>query len=124
MALDIKGKNVKLWVNEHDGRNGGKFYTYAVSVSRKGADGNYVNKSVRLVAGRDVTIPDGLISGTSVDFEGFLTLNLYTDKDGVDRSDISIFATSIHFNDFEYGGTEQLAMAEDSFANVEDDIPF
>lgn len=123
MSLDISGKNVKLWVNEHEGKNGGKFNSYAISVSRKLQNGEYVNKSVRLTIGKEVYIPDNLGNGATIDFDGFLTLNVYTDRNGNEQREVQIYATSVDFNDLGTP-TRNDVQEEYTFAEVEEDIPF
>lgn len=111
--LDISGKNVKLWVNDHEGRNG-KFQTYSVSISKKSADGKYINKPVKLFFGKDVWKPDTVPNGHVIDFEGFPTLDIYTDRDGNERKEVAIYATKIDWG----------RLTEDSFVEAEEEIPF
>ena len=118
--LDIIGKDVKLWVNTHETRKG-TFDTYTISVSKKVED-KYVNKPVRLIFSKDTKVPNGLKSGDRVDFEGFPSLDIYTDRYGNERRDIVIFAKTVRFLDHEDDADEEDLYA--GFGQAADDIPF
>lgn len=87
--LNITGNNVKLWKNEHDGRNG-KFYTYSIGVNKKVGD-RYVTKSVKVRLAREIEDNWSIPSGAPIDFEGFPTLEIYTDREGNERRDVIFF---------------------------------
>lgn len=112
--LDIKGENVKLWKNEHDGRNG-KWFSYSISVSSKDASGKWLNKPVKVRFPKGVSVPDDLPNGALIDFEGFPSLDIYTGKDGNEHREIMFIIQNVSFRDYDYG---------DSFAQAGDDIPF
>lgn len=109
--IDIKGTNVKLWANKREGRNGA-WVQYSVSFSKKDGE-KYINKPVRVFFGKDIEIPEGAKNGATIDFEGFPTLDVYTDKEGNERKEVALFIRSIKWND-----------VADSFAQAEVDIPF
>lgn len=111
--FDITGRRVKLWVNDHEGRNG-KFQTYTVSISKKGADGKYINKAVKLFIGKEAWKPDTVPNGHIIDFEGFPTLDIYTDKDGNEKREVAIYATKINWGE----------LSADSFEELDEQIPF
>lgn len=113
MSIDVSAKNVKLWKNEHEGRKG-KFYTFSVSASKKMQDGSYKNKSVRLFSKE---IPQSVPNGTMIDFEGFLTVDVFQSRDGSEVSNIAIYANKVIFHDWE----EDIG---DDFERFEEDIPF
>lgn len=119
MSIDIKGKNVKLWKNEHETKDGRKFCTFSVSASRKMQDGTYRNKSVKLNTSKTIKIPNDVPSGTMVDFEGFLTLDVYTDRDGNEKSEVAIFVTDLKYQEFFPSADD-----DDSFEQMAEDIPF
>ena len=110
----IKGENCKMWINEHEGKNG-KWYTYAVSVSRKDENGDYQRKSVRLVIPKSVHVPNGLKSGTAIDFEGFPSIDIYTGKDGQEHREIMFVAQKVKFREVD---------VYDSFEQLDEDMPF
>lgn len=118
--LDIIGKNVKVWVNEHEGRNG-KFQTYTVSISRKDAEGKYINKPVKFYIGKTAWKPDWVTNGSVIDFKGFPTLDIYTDKEGNERKEVAIYASEIIWD---RQTTEWGKPSEDSFEEAEEEIPF
>lgn len=112
--FDWNGKNVKLWVNEREGRNG-KWNSYSVSVSKKVED-KYINKEVKVLFGRDVWIPDTIRNGEVIEeLEGFPTLDIYTDKNGNERREIMLYITKCKWKDL---------TDDDSFTAMEEEIPF
>lgn len=115
MSINVEARNIKLWKNAREGRDGRKWYTYSVSVPRKMADGSYENKSLRLFTARDISIPDEIPNGALVDIDGFLTLDIYEGKDG-EVKNIALFANQIKFKDNEANESN------DSFSSF--DIPF
>lgn len=124
-GFSIKAENVKLWVNEHTKKDGSKFKTYAVSVSRKNEDGETTYKSVKLFISRKVDIPANIQSGTEVSFSGFPTIDSYTNKDGKEVSEIAFMATQMDFGNTGNNAApaEPEAMPE-GYAEIDDDFPF
>ena len=114
MSIDVTAKNVKLWKNEHEGRNG-KFYTFSVSASKKMQDGSYKNKGMRVFS---KNIPDEVPNGSLVDIHGFLTLDIYSGRDG-EVSNIAIYANEVIFHD--YDAQENYG---DSYEQLDEDVPF
>lgn len=118
--LDLIGKDVKLWVNAHEGKDGRPWYTYSVSISKKVED-KYVNKGVKIIFGRDTEIPRGLKNGDKIDFQGFPTLDIYTDRDGNERREIAIFAKTVRFLDYEDDDSYE---EYEGYDTVQEHIPF
>ena len=112
MSINVECKNVKLWKNEHEGRKG-KFYTYSVSVSKKQKDGSYKNKGMKVYP-KD-GLPNDLPNGATCDIEGFLTLDVYTGRDGEVATPM-IYANNIKFHDID--------LDLDSFEQLDEDVPF
>lgn len=127
MAINITATNVKLWKNEHATRNGGKFYTYSISINKKMQDGSYKNKGIKVMTSRENRIPDEIPSGSFCDIEGFMTLEIFQGRDG-EVANPAIFANSIKFKDYEAQAappdSRYLDEIGDSFASMEEDIPF
>lgn len=115
--FNITGEKVKVWVNNVKSRNG-DFQTFSVSFSKK-ADGEYINKSVKLFIGKDVEKPVNVKNGTLVDFEGFPTLDIYTDKDGNERREVALFATHIDWHKY----NDDIGDVE-GYAEYNEPIPF
>jgi len=112
----FNGRDVMIWVNEHKTANG-NFKTYAISISTKNKDtGEYTNKSMKVKFAKSVEVPENLQSKDKFDFEGFPTLETYTDKDGKQQVQIIVMITDAKFNG------EQLGF--DEMTQAEDDIPF
>ena len=113
--LNIKGENVKLWKNEHMGKDGKPWYTYSISVSSKDASGKRQYMPIKLRFPKAVHVPADLESGAMIDFEGFPTFDIYTGKDGNEHREVMIVAQTVRFRDYDLG---------DSFEQAGDDIPF
>jgi hypothetical protein len=116
--MDINGKGVKVWVNEHTKRDGGKWYDYNVSVNKKLPEsGEYKSAYVKVRFGRDVYVPEKLPNGAKMDFEGYLTVDFFVDKDGREVKKPMIMVTTAKF-------PELYDEAADDYAEVDDSIPF
>ena len=127
MSINISGKNEKLWKNERQSRNGGTWFDYSIGVSRKAQNGNYVNAYMKVKFSSKLTIPNELPNGAQMDFEGFLTPDVYTDRNGQEVKRTMIMVTNVKFHDVHgddgydsYGDYDGI----DSFSPADDDIPF
>ena len=114
--MDVSGKNQKVWCNEHQKRDGSKWYEYNVSISKKKQDGSYVNAYIKVKFSKDVDIEDPIPNGVKMDYEGFMTVDEYTDRDGNIVRKPMLFVTKAVF--------PELESSFDSFAEVEEAIPF
>lgn len=130
--LNITGNDVKLWLDEHQGKNG-TFYTYSISVSKKDAETNsWINKTIKVFFAKAVQLPSNLRNGDMFSFEGFPTVDTYINKDGNEVRNIAIVITKAHFgyadenteqpNDREWAMEDEVLA--DSFEQAEEDIPF
>ena len=99
MSININGKNEKLWKNERVGKNGGTWFDYSISVSKKAQDGNYVNSYMKVKFSSKLTIPNELPNGVQMDFEGFLTPDVYKDRSGQEVKRTMIMVTNVKFHD-------------------------
>lgn len=108
--MDVSAKKTKIWRKDIEGRNG-TFYKYSVSVSRKNEEGNYINAYIPVVFSRKSNAPDVISNGAMCDFEGFMSVESYTDKNGNTINNPQIVIMKAYFE-------------EDSFAEAEEDIPF
>ena len=115
--LNISGNDVKIWVNEREGRNG-KFKTYSISVGKKVED-KYINKYVKVRLARDIGSSQTIWDGARVDFEGFPTIDVYKDKDGKEHRDIMIFIQRLRVTS---DGEESVGF--DDYAEVNEAVPF
>lgn len=128
MSVDVTGKNVKLWINERPSRNGGTWPDYSIGISKRKQNGGYVNGYIKVRFGRDVVVPRELPNGASMDFSGYITLDVYTSKDGQEVKKDMIMITSAKFHDV-YGDDSGYSSTADygdvdSFEQADDDIPF
>lgn len=111
MSMDVTGKGVRLWISEREKRDGTKWYEYNVGCSKKRQDGSYANAYMKVKFDREIIIPDGLPNGTQMDFDGFMTADVYPTRDGEVKKPM-IYITSAKFHDL--AGYEE----------VEEDVPF
>ena len=125
MSIDVSGKNVKLWKNERQSRNGGTWFDYSIGIFKKAQDGKYVNAYVKCKFSSKLSVPNELPNGASMDFEGFLTPDVYKDRNGQEVKRDMIMITQVKFHDV-YGddGGYDTYDGVDSFSQAEDDIPF
>lgn len=127
MSINISGKNEKLWKNERQSRNGGTWFDYSISVSKKAQNGNYVNAYMKVKFSSKLTIPSELPNGAQMDFDGFLTPDVYTDRNGQEVKRTMIMVTDVKFHDV-HGDDSYDSYNDydgiDSFSQAEDDIPF
>ena len=115
--MDVSDKNAKLWVNEHKKRDGGKWYDYSLGASRKLMEGGWANISIKAKFSKDVAVPEPLANGTKISYEGFMTVDIYEDRDGNEVRKPMIMITKASFPELE-------DIPVDSFASMEEDIPF
>lgn len=113
--MNVSAEKAKIWRRDVEGKNG-TFYRYTTSVSRKTQDGKYVNAYIPVMFSKRANAPEKIENGALCNFEGFMSVDTYTDKDGKVRNTPQIVIMSVDFDDPSEG--------VDSFAQAEEDIPF
>lgn len=108
--MEVSAKNAKIWRKDIEGKNG-TFHKYSVSVSKKNQDGKYVNAYIPVVFSKKADAPDKIENGALCDFEGFMSVESYTDREGNTRNTPQIVIMSALFE-------------EDGFEQAETEIPF
>lgn len=108
--MEVKATNAKIWRKDIEGKNG-TFYRYSVSVSKKMQDDKWVNAYIPVVFSKKADAPEKIENGALCDFEGFMSVDSYTDKDGNTRNAPQIVVMSARFEG-------------DSFEQAEVEIPF
>lgn len=108
--MEVSAKNAKIWRKDIEGKNG-TFYKYSVSVSKKTQDGKYVNAYIPVVFSKKADAPEKIENGALCDFEGFMSVESYTDRDGNTRNTPQIVIMSALFE-------------EDGFEQAEAEMPF
>ena len=121
MSINVEAENVRLWVNDHQRDDGGKWSSYSISTSSKGPDGNYINKGLEVRMRREVVLPEDLTNGELVTIRGTLSNRSFPTKDG-QRTEHMLWAHEIEFENRQ----KPLPKSEpaDSFEAMEEDIPF
>ena len=117
MSYDVIGKNARLWKQERESENG-IWYTYTVSISRK-VDDVYRNAYMKVRFIKDIDVSN-IDNGANFDFKGFLTLDIYTNKEGREVKNPMIMITKVNFGESEESEDTQ----DTAFAEAEEDIPF
>ena len=113
--MDVSAKNAKIWRKDIEGKNG-TFHKYSVSVSKKTQDGKYVNAYIPVVFSKRAEAPEEIPNGAMCDFDGFMSVESYTDKDGNTRNTPQIVVMNIEFDDPTIGA--------DGFSKAEEELPF
>lgn len=113
--MDVKAKGAKIWRKDVEGKNG-TFYKYTTSVSKKTQDGEFVNAYIPVYFTKKADAPEKIENGAKCDFEGFMSVESYKDKDGNVRNSPQIVIMSVTFDD--------LTTGVDSFEQAEEEIPF
>ena len=117
MAISISGKDMKLWIGEHQKQDGGVWRDYNFGISKKNQDGSYVNGYIRAkFIGEARNIPEDLPNGTKCDIEGYIGLDHFVKRDGTEVKNPIIMVTSVKFHD--------LPEPIDSFDEIDEDVPF
>lgn len=112
--MEVSAKKAKIWRKDIEGKNG-TFHKYTVGVSKKTQDGKFVNAYMPVVFSRKAEAPDEIPNGALCDFEGFMSVESYTDRDGNARNTPQIVIMSVEFDDPTIGT---------SFEEAESDLPF
>lgn len=113
--MDVTAKKVKIWRKDIEGKNG-TFHKYSVGISKKTMDGKYVNAYIPLVFSKRADAPEKIENGALCDFEGFMSVESYTDREGNTRNTPQIVVMKIDFDD--------PTMGVDSFQQAEEELPF
>lgn len=121
MSIDVTGKNCKLWIKEHEGKDGNKWNTYSVGVSRKDMNGTYINAYQDVTFTRSSGISDRIPNGTLFDFEGWMSVKTRKDKDGTSRNYPVITISKANFH---YDPKAAAESYSDSFDAIMEDVPF
>lgn len=116
--MNVSEKNVRVWRKDMEGRNG-TFYRYSVGISKKTEDGSYVTAYMPIRFTKNAHMPGKIENGAKCDFNGFLSVDTYLDKDGNEVKQVVIIAMNARLTEAN-DPTEDV----DSFEQAEDDIPF
>ena len=109
--MDVRAEKAKIWRKDYKTKDGKEFYRYSVSVSKKTDDG-YVNAYIPVMFSKKSGAPEKIDNGALCAFEGFMSVDSYTNKEGNARNTPMIVIMKADFGD------------ADSFAEAEVDIPF
>lgn len=123
--MNVSGENAKLWINERTRADGSTWNDYSIGVSKKKEDGTYTSKYMKVRFAKSVNVPQGLPNGVSVDYNGFLTVDEYTDRDGNEVKNLMAMITEASF-DYSEPREERYTDEEVSrFGSIDDvDVPF
>ena len=120
MSNTVIFKYTKIWRKDYEGQNG-TFYVYNISVSKQNRDNSWSNAYMKIKFAQSADAPEKISNGTVADFEGFLTADVYKNKEGKEVSQPMIVVMKLNIHDDErYESTQEF----DSFEEAEDGIPF
>lgn len=114
--MDVSGKNEKLWINKREKRDGGIWLEYSVGIGKRNMDGKYINAYMRVKFSKSCEVPSMLPNGVKMNYEGFMTIDEYESRGEQVRKPM-VMITRVEFPDYEY-------QMEDSFSEVDEDVPF
>lgn len=112
--MEVKASKAKIWRKDIQTKNG-SFPRYSVSVSRKMQDGKFVNAYIPVMFSKRAEVGE-ISNGAMCSFEGFMSVDSYTDKEGNTRNTPQIVIMKVEFDD--------PAEGVDGFESAEDEIPF
>lgn len=116
--MDVSGSKAKVWVNEHQKRDGGKWYDYNVGIGKKKQDGSYVNMYIRVKFAKELGLPEDIPNGTMMEnYEGYMTIDDYTSREGETVKRPLVIITKADFPELD-------ADIPDSYEQLDEQIPF
>lgn len=117
--VNITAKEVRVWRKDIETHDGIK-HRYSMSISSKKEGGGYDNIYLPVVFSKKSGAPSKISNGAICDFEGFPTVNAWTDKDGNAHKDLQIMVMKVRLHDTD----DEADIDTDSFEQLETDIPF
>ncbi len=122
--MNVSGENTRVWINERQKRDGGKWNDYSIGVSKKKEDDSYVTVYFKARFTKDVRLPDPMPNGIKMDYDGFMSVDDYPDKDGNIVKRPLVVVTRAEFETALPDRAKFADTETDSFSAAEDDIPF
>lgn len=123
--MNVSGEDTRVWVNEHQRQDGTKWLDYSLGISKKTENGDYVNAYMKVRFAKSVKVPEALQNGTKMDYEGFITVDSYTDKDGKEVRRPMVMITKASFETEPQYNPPQVSEEQIAgFSAAEEDIPF
>lgn len=116
--MNISERNARIWRKDIEGRNG-TFYRYSVGISKKLEDGSYITAYMPIRFTKNANMPERIENGAKCDFNGFLSVDTYLDRDGHEVKQVIIVAMNASLSD-----AGDPTEGVDSFEQAEDEIPF
>lgn len=111
--MNVSEKNARIWRKDYEGKNG-EYSRYSVGIRNKNPDGTYITYYMPIKFSRKSGAPEKIENGAACDFEGFLSVEAYTNKNGDEVKQPQIIVMKAVFQ------TE----SADSFEELEEQIPF
>lgn len=115
--MNVSEKNCRIWRKDFEGKNG-TFHRYSISFRGKKADGSYTPYCyMDIKFSKKSGAPEKITNGATCEFEGFLSADSYTNKDGKEVVTPQIVVTKVKFD----GDAEDVG---DNFEEMSEEIPF
>ena len=115
--MNVSEKKARIWRKDFEGKNG-VYHRYTIRIRSKNDDGTSgASYYMPIKFSKKCGAPEKITNGAYCDFEGFLTTDSYTNKEGKEVVNPQIIVMKVHFEgDVEDGG--------DSFSEMEEEVPF
>ena len=117
MGINVKAERVKIWRKDIEGKNG-TFYRYTAGISTK-IDDEWVNSYMSVRFAKKSGAPEKIENGATCDFEGFMGVESYKNKEGKAINSPMIWITSVKFE-----GNVGVDVEADGYEQLSEDIPF
>lgn len=110
--MNVSEKNARIWRKDYEGRNG-EYSRYTVSIRNKNPDGTFTTYYMPIKFSKRSGAPERIENGAKCDFDGFLSVDSYTNKNGDEVKQPQIIVMNAVFQE-----------EADNFEELEEQIPF
>ena len=117
MGINVKAERVKIWRKDIEGKKG-TFYRYTAGVSTK-VDDKRVNAYMPVRFTKKSGAPQKIENGATCDFEGFMGVESYTDREGKAINTPMVWIMSVQFE-----GNVGEDIEDDNYEQLSEDVPF
>lgn len=119
--MNVNEKNARIWRRDIQTKDGREFYKYTVGISSKKQDGSFTRAYLDIKFSKKAGAPSKIENGAKCDFEGFMTVESYTDKDGKEHSRPVIMVMKANFEDLQDNDPADMG---GGFEQVDEPMPF
>lgn len=84
--MNVSEKHARIWRNDKQTKDGRTSYKYRTSVSSKNSDGSFSRAYIDVKFAKRSGAPEKIVNGAQCDFNGFITVDSYKDKEGKEHT--------------------------------------